>query len=86
MCKLSECDIRSSIVVSIPACHAGDRGSIPRFGVFFFFFFFVFFVFVFVFVLLRSLLLMLFVFVVFSFKKVKFLRGRLFCCFLLGPV
>ena len=24
--------IRNSIVVSIPACHAGDRGSIPRFG------------------------------------------------------
>ena len=22
-----------SIVVSIPACHAGDRGSIPRLGV-----------------------------------------------------
>ena len=28
--------IRDSIVVSIPACHAGDRGSIPRLGVFFF--------------------------------------------------
>ena len=27
-----------SIVVSIPACHAGDRGSIPRRGEFFFFF------------------------------------------------
>ncbi len=25
--------IRDSIVVSIPACHAGDRGSIPRLGV-----------------------------------------------------
>ena len=24
--------IRGSIVVSIPACHAGDRGSIPRHG------------------------------------------------------
>ena len=24
--------IRGSIVVSIPACHAGDRGSIPRRG------------------------------------------------------
>ena len=24
--------IRDSIVVSIPACHAGDRGSIPRHG------------------------------------------------------
>ena len=23
---------RGSIVVSIPACHAGDRGSIPRRG------------------------------------------------------
>ena len=28
-----------SIVVSIPACHAGDRGSIPRRGAFVFFFF-----------------------------------------------
>ena len=26
-----------SIVVSIPACHAGDRGSVPRRGGFFFF-------------------------------------------------
>ena len=26
------CIIRDSIVVSIPACHAGDRGSIPRHG------------------------------------------------------
>ena len=25
--------IRHSIVASIPACHAGDRGSIPRDGV-----------------------------------------------------
>ena len=25
-------DIRDSIVASIPACHAGDRGSIPRRG------------------------------------------------------
>ena len=24
--------ILDSIVVSIPACHAGDRGSIPRLG------------------------------------------------------
>jgi hypothetical protein len=24
--------IRHSIVASIPACHAGDRGSIPRVG------------------------------------------------------
>ena len=29
------CTIRVSIVVSIPACHAGDRGSIPRHGDFF---------------------------------------------------
>ena len=29
--------IRDSIVVSIPACHAGDRGSIPRLGVLFLF-------------------------------------------------
>ena len=27
--------ILGSIVVSIPACHAGDRGSIPRRGGFF---------------------------------------------------
>ena len=27
--------LHDSIVVSIPACHAGDRGSIPRRGVFF---------------------------------------------------
>ncbi|KAG4081605.1 hypothetical protein H8356DRAFT_1752233 [Neocallimastix lanati (nom. inval.)] len=25
--------VPGSIVVSIPACHAGDRGSIPRLGV-----------------------------------------------------
>ena len=31
--------ILDSIVVSIPACHAGDRGSIPRRGGFFFPFF-----------------------------------------------
>ena len=30
------CGILVSIVVSIPACHAGDRGSIPRRGDFFF--------------------------------------------------
>ena len=29
--------VLGSIVVSIPACHAGDRGSIPRRGEFFFF-------------------------------------------------
>ena len=29
------CLILGSIVVSIPACHAGDRGSIPRLGEFF---------------------------------------------------
>ena len=29
--------ILDSIVVSIPACHAGDRGSIPRRGDFLFF-------------------------------------------------
>ena len=28
--------LHDSIVVSIPACHAGDRGSIPRRGAFFF--------------------------------------------------
>ncbi|CAL1276448.1 unnamed protein product, partial [Larinioides sclopetarius] len=26
------CSVLGSIVVSIPACHAGDRGSIPRRG------------------------------------------------------
>ena len=31
-------DILGSIVVSIPACHAGDRGSIPRRGEGLFFF------------------------------------------------
>ena len=30
--KLYEYIILDSIVVSIPACHAGDRGSIPRRG------------------------------------------------------
>ena len=29
--------VLGSIVVSIPACHAGDRGSIPRRGGHFFF-------------------------------------------------
>eukprot|EP00954_Amorphochlora_amoebiformis_P029005 1392527-Amorphochlora_amoeboformis.AAC.1 len=28
-------DVRVSTVASIPACHAGDRGSIPRRGVIF---------------------------------------------------
>ena len=28
--------VRDSIVASIPACHAGDRGSIPRLGALFF--------------------------------------------------
>ncbi|EAR88165.2 hypothetical protein TTHERM_00016300 (macronuclear) [Tetrahymena thermophila SB210] len=31
------CEIRDSIVVSIPACHAGDPGSIPGLGAFFLF-------------------------------------------------
>ena len=34
--RVEECEISEflvSIVVSIPACHAGDRGSIPRRGV-----------------------------------------------------
>ncbi len=35
--------VRGSIVVSIPACHAGNRGSIPRRGVIFFFFLVLFF-------------------------------------------
>ena len=33
--KIYECKfecLHDSIVVSIPACHAGDRGSIPRRG------------------------------------------------------
>jgi uncharacterized Zn-binding protein involved in type VI secretion len=29
---MSTSEIRHSIVASIPACHAGDRGSIPRVG------------------------------------------------------
>ena len=29
--------LHDSIVVSIPACHAGDRGSIPRRGAIFYF-------------------------------------------------
>ena len=29
---LSLTEVLGSIVVSIPACHAGDRGSIPRRG------------------------------------------------------
>ena len=33
---LSIIQLHDSIVVSIPACHAGDRGSIPRRGVSFF--------------------------------------------------
>jgi hypothetical protein len=33
--------IRHSIVASIPACHAGDRGSIPRVGDCFAYFFLV---------------------------------------------
>ena len=33
-------NILGSIVVSIPACHAGDRGSIPRRGEWLFSFFF----------------------------------------------
>ena len=37
-------NILGSIVVSIPACHAGDRGSIPRQGVFLFYFIINFFV------------------------------------------
>ena len=34
--------IRGSIVVSIPACHAGNPGSIPGLGAFFFNFYFFF--------------------------------------------
>ena len=30
---MKDMSILDSIVVSIPACHAGDRGSIPRRGV-----------------------------------------------------
>ena len=36
--KIKKIPIRVSIVVSIPACHAGDRGSIPRHGEIFFLF------------------------------------------------
>ena len=43
ICEFLQCLIvisifRGSIVVSIPACHAGDPGSIPGSGVFFFVF------------------------------------------------
>ena len=33
--KVTSACLHDSIVVSIPACHAGDRGSIPRRGVLF---------------------------------------------------
>ena len=33
--KSTSPQLHDSIVVSIPACHAGDRGSIPRRGVLF---------------------------------------------------
>ena len=33
--KLGLVSVLDSIVVSIPACHAGDRGSIPRRGDYF---------------------------------------------------
>ena len=33
--KLALVSVLDSIVVSIPACHAGDRGSIPRRGDYF---------------------------------------------------
>ena len=33
--KLELVSVLDSIVVSIPACHAGDRGSIPRRGDYF---------------------------------------------------
>ena len=46
----SYCQVLGSIVVSIPACHAGDRGSIPRRGgedsfsfIYYYYFFFPFF-------------------------------------------
>ena len=42
--RISTCSlvytVRGSIVVSIPACHAGDPGSIPGSGVFLFFYVF----------------------------------------------
>ena len=34
------CNLLNSIVVSIPACHAGDQGSIPRFSILVFFSYF----------------------------------------------
>ena len=42
-CNWLVVNILGSIVVSIPACHAGDRGSIPRRGEWLFSFFFFFF-------------------------------------------
>ena len=38
--NILKAEILGSIVVSIPACHAGDRGSIPRRGEGIFFSFF----------------------------------------------
>ncbi len=35
ICEHLNNQFRDSIVASIPACHAGDRGSIPRRGAFF---------------------------------------------------
>ena len=32
----TDLSVRHSIVASIPACHAGDRGSIPRLGDYFY--------------------------------------------------
>ena len=32
MTSVTASQVRDSIVASIPACHAGDRGSIPRHG------------------------------------------------------
>lgn len=39
MCSKTFSPVLDSIVVSIPACHAGDPGSIPGRGAFFFVFF-----------------------------------------------
>ena len=45
ICSRIVVNILGSIVVSIPACHAGDRGSIPRRGVWATIFFFSFYCF-----------------------------------------
>ena len=55
--------ILDSIVVSIPACHAGDRGSIPRRGGIFF-------------EIMPKYFLMLTVHLIFSFSQLKMTKNQ----------